>query len=276
MRLSSRSYPYPVVGNRDDVPSLAFQAALDMSSDRAAVYIEISISCSSNTINRLVANGDASFILHVECSNTLFRHAYQFRDTTHRVQIPADNLNDAVEVNVFTTAERDVPAYRVEMAHSDYGDAQFEVEKGDILAVGEGHIFYVESRFDSLSRVGSKMQITDSTQDGDLPMRFDANSDKILVVLSKRDFADYKLLKAMEGVSGPLTTAIVLPVLIEAIRISREEAEDSRRWVRALRRRVDSMGLKLDAEPLELAQLILELPVRRTLASARMVVEGGS
>ncbi len=33
MRLSSRSYPYPVVGNRDDVPSLAFQAALDMSSD---------------------------------------------------------------------------------------------------------------------------------------------------------------------------------------------------------------------------------------------------
>ncbi|MGO9274999.1 MAG: hypothetical protein ACLQOO_33005 [Terriglobia bacterium] len=247
-----------------------------MSSDRAAVYIEISISCSSNTINRLVANGDASFILHVECSNTLFRHAYQFRDTTHRVQIPADNLNDAVEVNVFTTAERDVPAYRVEMAHSDYGDAQFEVEKGDILAVGEGHIFYVESRFDSLSRVGSIMQITESTQDGDLPMRFDANSDKILVVLSKRDFADYKLLKAMEGVSGPLTTAIVLPVLIEAIRISREEAEDSRRWVRALRRRVDSMGLKLDAEPLELAQLILELPVRRTLASARMVVEGGS
>src|SRR5438045_1606850 len=98
MKLSSRSYPHPVVGNRDDVPGAAFQAALDMSTDKEAIYVDAAINCSSNTINDLVKKKDAAFVVHVECSNTLFRRAFEFHAENHRVQIPADNLNDAVEV----------------------------------------------------------------------------------------------------------------------------------------------------------------------------------
>ncbi len=276
MRLSSRSYPYPVVGNRDDVPGAAFQASLEMTTDKAMAYIEAVINSSSKTINALVNKKDACFVLHVECSNTLFRKAYDFHDANHRVQIPLDNLNDVVEVNVFARATRAIYGYRVEAAHSDYGEVSFDLERGDILAVGEGQVFYVDSHFDSMRRIGSIMQIQEAHQDGDMPMRADFNSEKILIVLSKRDFADYKLLKNMEGYSVPLTTAMVLPVLIEAIRIAREEIEDDRRWLRVLRGRVKSMELKLDSEPLELAQQILELPLKRTLVSARMLAEGAS
>jgi len=71
-------------------------------------------------------------------------------------------------------------------------------------------------------------------------------------------------------------TAIVLPVLIEAIHNLKENADDDLRWVRALKRRMESLDLKTDDEPLELAQKLLELPVRRTLASTRMVAENAS
>jgi hypothetical protein len=277
MRLSDRSYPYPVVGNRDDVPGAAFQAAVELSSDKEAIYFDTAIACSSKTINNLVKRGDASFVLHVECSNTLFRRAFEFHTPNHRIQIPADNLNDAVEVNVFARATRDLSAYKVDSAHSDYGDVTFEVEKGDILAVGEGHVFDLDASFDALKSIGSIMEIHESAQEGDLPMRVEFNAPKIQIVLSRKDFADYKLLKVHESVTVALTTAIILPVLVEAIHYMKDdEANDSLRWVRALHRRTESMGLKIEDEALELAQRILELPVKRTFASARMLVEGAS
>jgi hypothetical protein len=261
MRLTNRSYPHPVVGNRDDVPDAAFQAALEMTSDKEAIYLEAVVNCSSKTINDLIKKKDANFVMHVECSNTLYRRVFEFHEGTYRAQIPADNLNDAVEVNVFARAARSISGYRVDAAHSDYGTVAFEVEKGDILAVGEGQVFYLDAPFDALSPIGSIMEIA---------------GPKILILLSKKDFAEYKLLKTMDGMSVALTTTIVLPVLIEAIHVVQAEGDDDLRWVRALKRRLEDMQLKLDDEALELAQKILELPVKRTFASARMLAENAS
>ena len=279
MRLSARSYPHPVLGNRDDVLGAAFQAALEMSTDKQSVYVSAEVACSCEVLNDLLADGRATFVLHVECSNTLFRKAYEFRERQHRISIPADNLNDAVEVNVFVRATDRIPYYRIPEAHPDYADALFDIRRGDILAVGEGQIFHIESDFDSLSRIGSIMQINESPKDGDIPMEPTFDGDKIVIFLSKNDFADYKVLKHHEGVRGPLTTTIVLPVLVEALHILKEESDgmdDTRRWVRSLGRRIDNVGLNTEMQPLLLAQRLLELPVKRALSSSRMLAEASS
>jgi hypothetical protein len=276
MKLSSRSYPYPVVGNRDDVPGAAFQATLEMTTDKEAIYLEAAIKCSSKTINDLIKKKDAAFVMHVECSNTLYRRVFEFHDGGYRAQIPADNVNDAVEVNVFAKASRVISGYRVDAAHSDYGDVAFDVEKGDILAVAEGQVFYLDAPFDALSPIGSIMEIHPAHEDGDRPMQVEYAGPKIVILLSKKDFAEYKVLKSIDGMSVALTTTIVLPVLIEAIRVAQTDGNDDLRWVRALLRRIEAMGLKCEDEPLELAQKILELPVKRTFASARMLAENAS
>jgi len=277
MRLSSRSYPYPVVGNRDDVPGAAFQASLEMSTDRQAVYLDAQVKCSSKTINDLVRKGDACFVVHVECSNTLYRKAFEFAEQNYRIQIPSDNLNDVVEVNVFTRAKKNLSGYRVDSAHSDYGNVVFNVEKGDILALGESHVFYVEAPFDALSPIGSIMQITETHKDGDQPMQVEYGGQKILIELSKKDFEDYKRLKATEGVSTALTMGIVLPVLVDAIyKLQEAEEDDDLRWVRNLKRRIDGVERKLEDDPLEIAQRILEFPLKRTFASARKLAEADS
>jgi hypothetical protein len=276
MRLSERSYPHPVLGNRDDVPGAAFQATLEMSSDRQFAYIEVNISCSCKVINSLLAAGDAAFVMHVECSNTLYRQAFEFHEYSRRVSIPCDNLNDAVEVNVFIHAAKTITGYRVLEAHPDYGETAFDVLHGDILAIAEGQIFHIESSFDSLKRIGSIMQINESPKEGDHPMEASFEGDKIVIYLCKADFADYKLLKRQEGLLSPLTTTIVLPILLEAITIWREEslgAEDGRRWVRALTHRIDTLGLAAESQALTLAQKLLELPVKRALSSYRMLAE---
>jgi hypothetical protein len=59
MKLSHRAYPYPVVGNGDDVVDVAFQAPIEVHRDGINYYLKVNIQCSSKTINRLVAKGDA-------------------------------------------------------------------------------------------------------------------------------------------------------------------------------------------------------------------------
>jgi hypothetical protein len=81
MKLSARSYPYPVLGNRDDVPGAAFQAALEMTADKQQVYIAADVKCSSSAINDLLARGDAAYVLHVECSNTMLHTGFPSRRT---------------------------------------------------------------------------------------------------------------------------------------------------------------------------------------------------
>jgi hypothetical protein len=272
MRLSERSYPHPVVGNRDDVPGAAFQAAVEMTTDKQAIYLDATINCSSKTINDLIKKKDARFVMHVECSNTLYRKAFEFDGANYRAQIPIDNLNDAVEVNVFARATRGISGYRVDAANEDYGNVSFELDKGDILAVADGSLFYLDAPFDALSPIGSIMQIQASHEEGDRPMQVEYNAPKIIIYLSKQDFSDYNLLKNME-ISVALTTTIVLPVLIQAIDMARENEDDDLRWVRALKRRIELLQLNIEDDSLELAQKILELPVKRTLVSARMIAE---
>ena len=280
MKLSHRSYPYPVVGNGDDVPGAAFQGTLEMAADPEQVYVDVSISCSSTTINSYVSSGSAGFVVHVECSNTLFRRAYEFRETSHRIAIPADNLNDAVEVNLFVRATNDLDGYKVNNSHADYGDASFQIRRGEVLAVGEGQVFYIPSSFDALGRIGSIMIIQEAVEAGDLPMRVDFGGDKIVIILSKKDFADYKLLRSSEGIAGPLTTTLVLPVLVEALHVLKsidgEIEDDGRRWVRILDQRIERLDLADGNDDIVLAQELLEYPIRRALASSRMLAENAS
>lgn len=141
--------------------------------------------------------------------------------------------------------------------------------------MGEGCVFPIETTFDSMARIGSIMQIKEASKDGDQPMRLDTNGDKILIILSKPDFATYKLLKSHEALSGPLSTSIVLPVLIEDLRVADSEGgeEDTRRWVRALARRVKQLELDKEPELFIRAQKLLELPIKRALVGAKQSEE---
>jgi len=106
-----------------------------MTADKQSVYISVDVACSCSVLNSYLASGDAEFVLHVECSNTLFRRAYPFREVQHRISIPADSLNDAVEVNVMTRAFNGIPAYKIPGAHPDYDGISFDIRRSDILAV---------------------------------------------------------------------------------------------------------------------------------------------
>lgn len=278
MKLSERSYPYPVVGNRDDVPGAAFQASVEMTADKEYIYIDVNVDCSSKTINEYVESGDVCYLLHVDCSNTFFRNSYKFSKKQFRQEISIEFLNDLIEVNIFAVAVKKINDYRVEDAHEDYGGVTFDVNTADILAVGQTISFHIDERFDSMKRVGSIMQIVENPKiESDLPMEVEFNGQKIIILMSKADFREYKLLRSSETVIAPLTATIVFPVLLEALRILKSdfsgmEDSDAPKWVVVLRRKIMAMNIEAEDDFIK-AQKILELPIKRSLTSAHQLAE---
>lgn len=277
MKFSRRSFPHPVVGNEDDVEGAAFQAAISVHNDRLNYFIKVNIQCSSTTIAKFLKKGDVVYMMHVECGNTLYRSAMEFTEDEHEFMIPGENLNSTVEVNVIAQAKKDIAKYRVDKAHSDYGDATFPVTAGDILAVSEGSTFDADINFDMLKSMSSIMEIKKLGDAGDAPMAIDLTDEKINIYLSHVDFENYKIIRGHKVLAASLIATLVLPALVEALTTLQGDPSDveDMRWCRCLKRRIEHAGASLETNPLKLAQDLLELPIKRAFMSARTRLESG-
>jgi len=256
------------------VQNATLQVTFEAASDKQNYYLRCRFDCSSQTLNQLIAEGRAAFVTHAECTNTVFRTRFGSAVPEQTHVIAGDRLNGAVEMNFFICATDSNANYRIAGAHADYGDAIFAVGKGDILAVADGRRFDAGKNTESLRRISSIMQIQESPEDGDVPMRLAVEQHKLGIVLSKHDFAEYKLFKLQPQLLPMLTSTIVLPALVEALHTVRGGGEtdgNALRWQQNLRTRLETLNAGPDDDVFVIAQQILDLPLRRSLLLAKEV-----
>lgn len=271
MRLKQRTFPYPVVGNRDDVDA-AFQAPAEVF--RRGEYFEIEIQCmmSSPSLQKLIDKKQAAYGLHVECSKTLYRGLYPLRVKNGHVKtrIATHDVSGSVELNVVIYAKADIPKYRVDNAHSDYGRKSFFVSQGDFLAIAEGHHFDADINRDMLRSIDSIMSVRARDDDG-MEMYADLTGQKITIYLSKANFEEYKALKHDPMFPSVAAQAIVLPILVDALHQMRAEPAqfEGLRWCNNLHLRFNEKQLDAETNPIELAQQLLEMPLDRLLSAYR-------
>jgi len=274
MRLSDRSYPHPVLGNADDVPGKAFQSTIEMDCDATNFYFHLEIESSSNTINELLENEKASLYVHFECGNTFFRKLTKLKQLKDNiVPISRDDLNEEVEVNVFVLSEVDISDYYIDGVNPDYGDTKFNISKGDTLAKNGCFVFPIENNFNTFTGVGSFIRIVPTDSKSNFPILTDVGGDKILIKVSTDDALIYSSYKKHPAYSNILSTAIVLPVLAEQIQYIIEEnidfENDGRKWVKFVGRKIQAFQGDGTLTPLTLAQLILDIPLQRSLISIK-------
>lgn len=101
-------------------------------------------------------------------------------------------------------------------------------------------------------------------------MQLEPNEDKLRILLCKADFDAYLQMKDVPKLTSLLTTTLVLPALMEAIAILDGNDVPDTKWANRLQARLDSENLGSGRTSLERAQSLLNLPIRRALASALM------
>jgi len=263
MKVNTKSYPHPVLGNEDDLGGfLKVDFRYELSKEEVALNPAFELK--NSAIEDLIKKGKASYVTEAECRSTFFRTCFSTRRPSERFLIPAHVVRERVTVGFYICADKDIIGYAPSEPHSDYAGAKFDIEQGDILAVGGFCSFIAEKSFDPLRPpVSSFMSIREGNQH-EGPIQIDYESDKITIILSKADWKNYLDVREQKLAEGILHSSIVFPVLSDAIYKVCANSEDyeNKNWYGRLETILDAKGLR-DKEPFEAAQRILENPVTR-------------
>lgn len=273
MRVNSKSYPHPVLGNEDDLGGF-FKVEFKYELGKDEIVLNPAFSIQNKSIEDLIKSGKASFMAEAECRSTFYRRCFPARKPTGRFSIPSKMLRERVAVGFYVCADQDIRDYRPSDPHPDYKGAAFDIEAGDILAIGGYSSFIAEKNFDPLRPpISSFMSIMEGNQYQG-PMQIDYESDKITIFLSKEDWKNYMEVRGQKLAEGILHASIVLPVLVDAVYqvANRSGDYEDKNWYGRIEAILDSKGLR-EKDPFESAQKILENPISRSFSGINSLFE---
>ncbi len=275
MIIRDRSYPHPVLAPfRDDVNPNKFDFVVVESHDADNYYLDVSFDHENQTLISLVEAGKAAYSVHLECKRNFYREIFSFAKKTERITIRASELVGRVEVSGFIKAQQSISKYQIQGSHSDYGDVDFQIREGDVLAVAASQVFDAYVDYDPLRKISSILTILRSDEYEEGPMKLDMSGPRIIATLSQKDYDRYTDLKADPNLGPLLANQVVVPALLEGVHEiqgtseTEFEVEMSKRWFRSVYKKLDESGIKIrnsDTSAVEAVQSILKLPLRRSL-----------
>ena len=268
MKAKNISYPYPVLGNEDDVQG-EFGVTFKHVLSRDKIKLRTTSKLKNKTLEKLIAEGKAAFTMEIECGSTFYRDNFRSFEKHAEFSIGSALVREHVGVAFFIRAVKPIPKYQIDGCHPDYKGFTFEVGPGDILAIGGYTSFVAEKDFDPMKPSVSSFMVIKKGNAESGPMEVDySEDDKIVIKLSKADWETYVQVKSRKTIAGILHSSIVLPVLADAIRIVSGGSRElqNTHWFGRIEVILRQQGLS-DAEPLTAAQKILKCPVERCLAN---------
>lgn len=259
---SIKSYPYPVLGNSDDVAGV-FHVKPHFTLDVETIHIEADIELQNDTIEQLISDRKAAFVMQVDASSTTYRRTFNSFDNAFDIVINAGDLRDKVEVSFYVCAIEQIPEYDPVGTHPELAGDSTRIDAGDVIAYGGLGIFIADKSFDPLKApVTSLMQIKPAGYtDGPMSVEY---GDKIIIKLSKKDYEKYLEVRSLAP--SVMHSSIVLPALIETLHEMNENESNYRNdpWFVRLQEICRNRGITLQ-DPLQDAQKLLGLPAGRSL-----------
>lgn len=214
MRTTYRNYPYPVLAFfNNDYPNNSFSYEIKSNSDNNKFKIEIEFNLNCKTLNDMLNNNLACFLVHIECPKTRFRNIYTTTESRKEIFIDGGKLNNKVEVvvSIISTSKNDT--FTSDEFNSIFGDSEFSIVNGDILAIAPDCILTIEK--DETFTGSSLFNITYSDKLKVLTWEIDNSS--ILIKLPKSTFDLYNSLKSNAKARSIITNTIVVPILVEIL-----------------------------------------------------------
>ena len=113
MLIRNKYFPYPVIAKGNESYATA-KFTTDVDFEKNGYHIKLILKASSNNegINELIATNKASFVHHIECVQTCYRHAVITQQEKEVFQIHQSKLNGAVQISTIIVATEDLKGYR--------------------------------------------------------------------------------------------------------------------------------------------------------------------
>lgn len=269
MKVSTKSYPFPVLGNLDDISGI-FSPSMDYTLTPNQVILDCKFELENKSIEQLIQDGDASFYIQLECPSTFYRKTFSGSEKQIRIELDAGDVRDKVNVTFLVCSNVQISEYSPVGVHPDLEGEPSYVEIGDVLADGGVGFFIADKTFDPLKApISSFMKINKGTAKTG-PMVIDYEDEQIIIVLSEADYERYLYVK--NYAPNILHSSLVLPALTDVIYTMKydSKAHEDQPWYDRLQQIIVQQKIDID-EPIVAAQQILGEPLERSFEEIKKV-----
>lgn len=273
MDIRHRLYPYPVLSDMtNDYVNSRFGMQLEVSHGIKEICLLISLQLKNKEIEQLIADGEAEYVMHIECPYTSYRTVIKTDESEIQKRIPEHKLNGKVAICAFIVAKKEILQYYNSSFNEDYGGMHFSLNRGNIIGIGGQINIEVTKEVEELSKIPSIFTICRCAADIDESMKFDITGEKIAITLCNRSFENYKLLSGDPTMLPVLHSMLIVPALIYTFEMLRKEGVgefEDLRWFKSIKRTLNKNNMTLNEALLdtipsfELAQKSLDLPINR-------------
>lgn len=278
MLVTYREYPYPVLSYfNDDYIDQTFKSLLNNRIDNGILILDIEVELTSNTLLKLINEGKAMYIVHVECKSTRYRKKFISDINKFNINISQDDVDNDIEVLVMVVAKKKITNFISEEFNDDFFGVEFTIEKGDVLAIDTNKIINIEKNDDNIKKSPSIFSIV-ALDDNKESINWEPDTDKILIKLSKYNFERYKSINNNPQFKSVIATLIVLPVIVEVIaNLSdlEQDFEDSR-WFKVIERQLRKVNVDIDnintGSAISIAQKILPGLLEKSLTNIEQLL----
>lgn len=277
MRLDpTKVFPHPVLRPTDreqdsDYPGYDIQTILDVESDPEDSLVQVSVEFMLQLpeLVNLVEDGFANYGCLVWCQSTLFRDLALSREPRFTRRYKFGTLSDIVELRPLIVAVRDIKGFRSDSWHSEFGQRDFDIKAGSVLAQDETLQFPATQEF--LKPVTS---VFDVVADSEINQgAFDiAFANRIRVLMNPKDRDTFLVARMNRNHRGNILAGIMLPVVLVALTeltkmdpMERQHDE----WGRAFEFALNRINVDVDdidanrVSVTTVAQRLLDQPLRK-------------
>ncbi|WP_283154143.1 hypothetical protein [Guptibacillus hwajinpoensis] len=276
MKVTNRSYPFPVLRDQsDDYYSTHFIASVtNMSEDENFIYINFDFSLNNNELKELIHEKKCFYGIHLECPKTHFRKVFKTYSEKYEIKISKELLRLNVEINTFIIAAETIKDYYSDFFNFDYEGSAFDIDKGSRLAVG--NLINIDIEENDEHQDASPIFIyRKSAKLNPDPIEIITNAETVIIELSPQNF---KLLNNIKNnQSSFIECSIGLPIIVQLLEKFKNDSitDQNSRWTKAISAKLASLNITFeDDEPdlVNIANKIMGDALSRGLLSMKEVI----
>ena len=276
MNITNRLFTYPVLSDeKDDFINSIFHVDYEQSMqgvNSLKLVFDITMNCED--LERLIIDGKADYVIHLECSTTAYREVIHSVSKHIEHVIPIGRINGSFDAVAFIILKKNIKNYYCSDWVEDFSDPIPNLTVGTILAYQNLSSLDITKDYEEFTNAGSIFSIYKRVTEEDCPAEINLDSTKIRIGLGAKDYDVYAVYSGKTELQSLFHSMLILPALVfvfeELKQEGGEETYHNKEWFLALEKAYSKRGMVFMEEVLnpekssyQLAQEAMELPLSK-------------
>jgi len=200
----------------EDYQTTVFKGALVVNLQPDGYLVRPNFEIQNSGINDLITEGKMTYALEVQSPATWFRKLFLINEN-NPIRLDPAFLHERVELTPCIVATMHISGFSNKDFATEYSGMSFDINAGDIIAIGEKRIFDALYQNDIIKNGSSIVNIVGS--DSAKEVICDFTGSVIKIILPAEQYEDYIECGYLKTKYKTLNAILTIPVLVEAIGI---------------------------------------------------------